>query len=351
MHDLLNNPISKKNPCGTNLQYDSRYIILFAKTQPQEEVQYGHFIEKPEPLNWSEIKSECETLLKETKDINLYILLMRANIHLHGSQGCLKVLSSLYHMLVTYPDDIHPQLIIDGFKDEAIRANSFIAFLDTNGFLQDLRKLKITQRMGTVLSLEDIEQAYSIPKHNGEIAESSIHKQVQSLLAQNNETLLSSIEIFQYLEKIITWCNTNLCDYSPDFSILTKICSIFVNLNTEHFLQDKTFFDCDNIMMPRTEEQDNTASARLSNKDKVLPATGESEILMNNPFESRQIMHDNIKTIRQWFEQHEPSSPVIILLKQTEQIIGKSFVEVLKFISADTLQNLENSLNHDNNNL
>ena len=40
---------------------------------------------------------------------------------------------------------------------------------------------------------------------------------------------------------------------------------------------------------------------------------------------------------RAWFEQHEPSSPVAVLLKQAECLVGKRYAEVASAIPAELL--------------
>ncbi|RZL93302.1 MAG: hypothetical protein EOP76_09550 [Variovorax sp.] len=44
---------------------------------------------------------------------------------------------------------------------------------------------------------------------------------------------------------------------------------------------------------------------------------------------------------REWFEAHEPSSPVAVLLKQAERMVGKRFSQVAGSIPIDLLQKWE----------
>jgi type VI secretion system protein ImpA len=45
-----------------------------------------------------------------------------------------------------------------------------------------------------------------------------------------------------------------------------------------------------------------------------------------------------IRSARTWFEAHEPSSPVALLLKQAERLTGKRFDEVFQAIPADLVE-------------
>ncbi|MFX3549126.1 hypothetical protein V8921_11830 [Ralstonia mannitolilytica] len=46
----------------------------------------------------------------------------------------------------------------------------------------------------------------------------------------------------------------------------------------------------------------------------------------------------SIRAARSWFEAHEPSSPVGLLLKQAERLSGKRFDEVFQAIPADLVE-------------
>lgn len=51
--------------------------------------------------------------------------------------------------------------------------------------------------------------------------------------------------------------------------------------------------------------------------------------------------HDALTQIcfaRTWFEAHEPSSPVALLLRQAESLVGKPFAEVFQAIPADIVE-------------
>lgn len=51
----------------------------------------------------------------------------------------------------------------------------------------------------------------------------------------------------------------------------------------------------------------------------------------------RDQVRANIREAREWLEQNEPSSPVAILLKQAERLVGKRFAEVAQVIPPELL--------------
>ncbi|MDV2207467.1 type VI secretion system protein TssA, partial [Burkholderia pseudomallei] len=51
----------------------------------------------------------------------------------------------------------------------------------------------------------------------------------------------------------------------------------------------------------------------------------------------RYAARELIRQARQWFEQHEPSSPIPILLRRAEHFVGKRYADVVQAIPAELL--------------
>jgi len=51
----------------------------------------------------------------------------------------------------------------------------------------------------------------------------------------------------------------------------------------------------------------------------------------------RQAALPLIREARQWFEQHEPSSPISVLLRRAELLVGKRYAEVANAIPVELL--------------
>ena len=51
-----------------------------------------------------------------------------------------------------------------------------------------------------------------------------------------------------------------------------------------------------------------------------------------------------IREARVWFEQHEPSSPIPVLLKRAERLVGKRYADVVTAIPLDLLTQWESGV-------
>lgn len=62
---------------------------------------------------------------------------------------------------------------------------------------------------------------------------------------------------------------------------------------------------------------------------------------VGNDIRTRNDVLLSIRGARQWLETHEPSSPVAVLLKQSERMVGKRFSQVADSIPFDLLKKWE----------
>ncbi|BEP68847.1 MULTISPECIES: type VI secretion system ImpA family N-terminal domain-containing protein [unclassified Variovorax] len=123
-------PFSAAAPCGPSLEYDAEYAVLLARMSPRGDAQYGQFVGAPDAPNWAEIERDCRRLLLRTRDINLFVWLCRARTRLAQAAGLAQSLVLLVEALRTWPEAVHPQLVIEGERDPAVRANALAALAD-----------------------------------------------------------------------------------------------------------------------------------------------------------------------------------------------------------------------------
>ena len=339
-------PLSEEAPCGPNLEYDPEYSVFFTKIANRSEVQYGDFVETPEPLNWSEIERECRRLLLRTKDIALLIVLARCRTRLKGAIGFLEGMSVLWSVIKTYPDEINPQLMIEGELDIAVRANAMAMLIDSEGLLGDLRETVLSKNTGLRLQIRDVERAFAVPKHNDALAPESVLSQLQEMVFNDNPEVLAILKALPIVNELLDWSAENLKEFAPDFSPLRKLLKLFDHPDLHAFSQgtqeenetddvESTQEDEDAIV-----EQEYYADESLSENMAEQPVEGHKNKRQGFSQDSRlgrKQALDSVKQARLWFEQYEPSSPVIVLLKQAEKMVGKRFSDLVQVIPLDLL--------------
>jgi len=320
-------PVARGRPCGDDLEYDPEFVVLLAKAAPKSDAQYGDFVSAPEAVNWADLERDCRRLLLRTRDIRIMVLLLRCRTRLAQAAGLRDGLSALARLLLKWPDAIHPQLMIDGEADPAMRANALAALTDPEGLMLDVRDLAITDNAALRLQMRDVERSLGVPRPADALAPESVRRQLQELRQQHSPTLGALDQAAGFAQAIDDWAKARLADDLADLNPLRKLLGMIADTTVPA-----------------------TPSIAPSVAHNPLPETGESKAaddpcapeVAAHPTaevpESRDSALAQILTARQWFEINEPSSPVALLLRQAERLTGKRFDEVFQAIPADLVE-------------
>lgn len=312
-------PLSATEPCGPSLEYDHEYAMLFSRMVPQADAHYGSFVGTPEAPNWAEIERDCLRLLLRTRDINLLVWLCRARTRLGQAAGLVHVLGMLRELLYAWPDAMHPQLFIDGEPEPAIRANALAGLADPEGLLADVCEIVVSSNTAMRLTVRDVERAFAVPPPPGAPSLVSVTRQLRALRAAAQDThqapLMLLAQAAGHLHAIDAWARHRLGDDAPSLRALSRILDLF------------------------DEPRAKAPAEPTVPMDSPLPARGASAAVPSHRLtRSRDEVLAGIRGAREWFEQHEPSSPVAVLLKQAERMVGKRFSQVADSIPLDLLQ-------------
>jgi len=337
-HDWLT-PIEAANPCGSDLEYDPEFVVLCAKVAARTEAQYGGFIGSPEPINWGDIERDCRRLMLRGKDIRLALLFTRCRTRLANAAGLAEGVGLLAAWLQAFPDAIHPQLGVDAERAAAleIRMNALQALTDSDGLLGDVREIALTKSTATRLQVRDIERAFAHPRLSDALAPESVTRQLNDLRAQQPTTLAGFDATLASLAEIDAWSREHLSLYAPDLSALTRLLRHLAGggVRTDSALAENAAIDTRPVEANVDHPSDDALPAR---EVATLAPIGDAIRPRADAIPSnRHAALDLIRTARQWFEQHEPSSPIPLLLRRAEQLVGKRYEEVVQAIPSELL--------------
>jgi type VI secretion system protein ImpA len=308
----LSEPVSEHRPCGDDLEYDHDFTVLQAMIADKQEVQYGDFVCAPEAVNWIEVEGLCRELLLRTRDIRILIVFVRCRVRADRSRGLRDGLLFLSQALTQWPQAIHPQLVVDGESDPAVRANALAALVDPTGLMQDVRELIIDTHGAARLSMRDVECSMLMPHPEGARDPQTIGHQLWALRAQHSPVLAALDEALIHAGTIEAWAREQLpLDY-PDLRPLLSLLSV--------------------VAMPSPKMH--AAPVHGQAPCSVLASVNAVDSAPMSRASARHMIH----TARLWFEDNEPSSPVSLLLRQAERLTGKRFDELLQVIPADLVQ-------------
>ena len=331
-------PVSDDAPCGPDLEYDHDFVVLFSSVAPKRDVQYGAFVGAPDPLNWSEIERDCRRLMMRTKDLRVAVLYTRCRVRLGGVTGLSEGAAVLAAWLQAFPDDVHPQTSADSDRDAAqeMRMNALQALSDPEGLLADLREIVLVKSTVTRLQVRDVERAFAHPRPADALAPDSVVRQLQDLRTQHPAVIAGFDDAIAHLATINAWCNSHLETFQPDLSTLTRLLDRLITPT-----QATSAESPEPIAIPDTSSGHDAVT--LTPPAISVSASGsECAPTPNKPMPSdRDTALAAIRVARTWFENHEPSSPIPVLLKRAEQFVGKRYSEVVKAIPAELLAQWE----------
>ncbi|RIX85499.1 type VI secretion system protein TssA [Acidovorax cavernicola] len=310
-------PFSATAPCGPSLEYDAEYAVLLARMAPRGDAQYGQFVGTPEAPNWAEIERDCRRLLLRTRDINLFVWLCRARTRLAQASGLAQSLVLLAEALQTWPEAVHPQLVIEGERDPAVRANALAALADPEGLLGDIREIVIAANAARHLTVREVERSFAIPRPIDAASPEAMAQQLADLTAATSDDDRAPLHLLaqaaEAAAQIVAWAGQHLGQDAPPLHALVRLLA--------HFQRSAS----------------PAAHVVVATTPDPRPPWPESKPLGRGLATRDEILRD-IGNARRWFECNEPSSPVAVLLKQAERMTGLRFSQVADAIPLDLLR-------------
>lgn len=331
--DLLE-PVSAEDPCGPDLEYDPAFVMLQAAVAPRTDAQYGDFVDAPQQANWAEAERDCRALLLRTKDLRLLTILTRCRIRQSGAEGLRDGVAVLLQMLERYGEALHPMPMLDGERDPIVYSNAIAALADADAALADARDIRLPKTAGLQLQLRDIEKAFAVPRAKDALAPESASRLLGELWNRRDATIVALADAQRAVMKIVALTRDTLQADAPDLDGIVKLLQPFeqTSLNAGRAPAATGLSDTPAPPAP-TPEAIAAVPAEAIPHESSAPAASTTD---RRPMDRWSALA-TIQETRLWFEQNEPSSPVIVLLRQSERMVGKRFSELANVIPAELL--------------
>lgn len=332
-------PITENTPCGNNLRGSPLYFdMLGAKGGEQRQSFSGDGTGESEEddADWKLVKSNALSLLDDTHDIEISTHLCIALLHTDGFSGLADGLQLIRSLLEQFWECVHPELDTDYPEDPALERINTLAELGGTDFIRSLRKHPVisVRTIGTY-NINDIQAAHSENPPEGtpklEHIDGAFTEAGTGVVKGIKEAVDNAIAEAETIENIFKE-KAGPISY-PDFS---GLCST---------LREISFVLAGKLQ----DEEPETVENEL---DEVTEST--SNITQNTPkFNAGQINNreDVVKAIDkicEYYQNHEPSSPVPMILKRARRLVDKDFIEILEDLSPDNTSQALNILGIEN---
>ena len=324
---------------GPDLEYDPTYLELEQAANGRPETQFG----PAEPPSWLQARELSESLLERTRDLRVAMLWTRAAVNLEGLEGLAPGLALLHGLMDNFWETVHPRP--DPDDGDTFARISTLGNLDSmEGLLGDVRQsqLIVDRRMGGLrvrdaeIALERLapredESSFSPAQITGQIGD------LPDVAVRLGSALAGSSDALKALQSLMN--DRFGTDAAVDLKALRGMVSAVQSLLPDAGAATPADGGDEN-------SSDDDSGASGASGMPAAPSAGGRRGGVQS-IESRQDAVRAINLICAYLERHEPTNPAQLLLRRAERLIEKNFLQLVRDLAPDALNEVARILGVD----
>ncbi|MBN8947701.1 MAG: type VI secretion system protein TssA [Rhodanobacter sp.] len=323
-------PVSDESPAGPDLEYDPEFLALERAAAPKAERAVGDAVKAAEEPDWEKVVELSEAILQRSKDLRPAVHLTTAWMRSSGMPGWSAGLGLIRGLLEQFWDTVHPQLDAEDDNDPTMRVNAVVPLNDLQGVLGYFRTTPFVQspRMGR-FSLRDLRIANGTLKVTtpGDGPEPSITEMEACCMDCAEEELVQTTaaisESLEHAKAIDALFNDHVGTMGPDFkNLLSDIYEL------------KKFLDPQLARRLPAEVQGEGAGE--GGAEGGAPNAARA----SGPIAGPQDVMRRLDEICDYYTRCEPSSPVPLLLRRAQRLVGMDFMDLLRDLAPGGISEL-----------
>jgi type VI secretion system protein ImpA len=323
-------PVSDESPAGPDLEYDPEFLALERAAAPKAERAVGDAVKAAEEPDWEKVVELSEAILQRSKDLRPAVHLTTAWMRSSGMPGWSAGLGLIRGLLEQFWDTVHPQLDAEDDNDPTMRVNAVVPLNDLQGVLGYFRTTPFVQspRMGR-FSLRDLRIANGTLKVTtpGDGPEPSITEMEACCMDCAEEELVQTTaaisESLEHAKAIDALFNDHVGTMGPDFkNLLSDIYEL------------KKFLDPQLARRLPAEVQGEGVGE--GGAEGGAPNAARA----SGPIAGPQDVMRRLDEICDYYTRCEPSSPVPLLLRRAQRLVGMDFMDLLRDLAPGGISEL-----------
>lgn len=328
-HELLV-PLPGAAPSGPDLEYSAEFAELELLANGTPDHHMGTSLvpgQAPDPLA---VLQRGAALLQRTKDVRVLVHVLAASLSVLGIHSFIGGLGALHQLLERFWDTAHPGL---DPEDEALataRANATMACASPRLVLA-LRRAPLFEVSSGRLSLEDTLSL--LRERSAADGPASSSPRPSSLLSERTPgelaVLLSSLQAGLSHTTAILSLFAARSAALPDLQALQAFFRDALGVLRQHGPAEAS-----------TPPLASTAQQRASRAQAVAPGAVESSALGQEPrnsITSRDDVRNALDAICAYYHYHEPASPLPLLLRRCQRLVGLDFLATLRELAPEAV--------------
>jgi type VI secretion system protein ImpA len=343
--DALLQELDPAAPSGPDLEYDPVFLALELAVLGKPEVQYGDSLTPAVPPDWKAVRNMAVGLIERSRDLRLAMHLLRANLVLSGIAGMADGLRLIERLLDERWDSVHPQLDADDDLDPTLRINSLASLADSTSIVKELKEatLLVLPGLGPLsMRLLDITSGeLPVPDGQEKIPVESIERAVADA---EESTFRAALETLTQAHNSAVNIETLLVRQVGSSQALNLDALTRPLKRSRDFLQrqaDARFGSADSAAAEAEAEAAAAAAGTASAAD-GSPAEGGAPRAapISGQIANRADVIRMLDKLTQYYQQHEPASPVPLLLERARRLVPMSFLEVMEDLAPSGIAQL-----------
>lgn len=305
-------------PSGEDLEYEKVFTDLLLAARPEEERQMGDTVvagQEPDPKR---IVERAEAVLEQSHDLRAAVLYACGATRVEGFGGLADATMFMRGCLEQFWDTCHPQLDAEDDNDPTMRVNAVLGLAETGTVLRAVRHAPLThsQAFGR-LSLNDLAIAEgelpAPPDMENPPDTARINAAFQDTPDDQLSATLAQVRAaLSDVEAIDAVFDTQIPGQGPDLSPLLKLLRRAAARLAEVVGEPEPEED----EVPQTED-----GAPADARPAARSAPGE--------IRSSRDVEQAIDRIITYYREHEPSSPVPMILARAKRLVGADFMTIV----------------------
>lgn len=332
----LLNAVSDDNPCGDDLEYDADFLELERLAIGQPERQMGQSVIAAEPPDWRQVRERASELFARSKDLRLASLYLQSAIALDGLNGLAQGLTLVRELLTQYWEGVYPQLDADDDNDPTIRINALNA-LSAEPVIVLLREASITRsRAFGAVSIRAALNAADLQRFSSETLSP---EQLRGAFLDADAELLDSTRV------ALDEAAAALADIE---GLLSERVGSAQSANLESLKQvlrhaRQIFNDQAPAANDDSQYGDDTVQySEPADSDASTQPVARQAPAAPGRIASRDDVLRTLDRLLEYYAQHEPSSPVPVLLTRAQKLVTADFAEIVRNLIPDGMSQFEN---------
>lgn len=337
-------PIGAEAPCGPDLEYDPAFLALETNLEAAfTDRAVGPEGEATGP-DWKRISSDASALFKRTKDLRVAVTLTKAWLNQDGLRGLHRGLHLVQQLLSLRWGSVHPQIGAQGDTEGIMRVNALRGLCDGRTVITPLRSATLLRARGLpAISLRDLERAIA-----GAV-------DTQSEPNAPDMTVVEASFIGCDLDELErTWTIA-----SEALASANALEQLFQEHGTVAVLRL-------NELIAQLEAVDGQLGPRVRARRAALLAESQPEAEMEQPSAAGNGHHNGngagavarapgvagaintradvvreLDRICAYYDSHEPTSPVPMLLRRVKRLVSMSFFEIVRELAPSGMSEIE----------